>query len=188
MTFKHGFGIGVCALAIWFGLGNDTGSGAELRLTYDLPVVASYASSSNFVDLESKIHQEANDRDMIKAMPPVEPVKLDRDTMSREYRAVNNREQTRQKGIELCKNLASEEECRKIDYIIEHESGWVVGIENSEGCKGLSQACPGSKLGDHAGTLEGELTWTIEFARAYDRIGYEGINGAYRHKIDMGWW
>lgn len=143
MTFKHGFGFGVCALAITlvlgFGFGIDMGSssGSELKLTYGLPVVASSADSSNFVDLESKIHQEANDRDAIKAMPPAKPVRPVRDTISREYR-VTDKSNTRAIGLEICRTQWNEEDCQSLDWIIQHESGWNQYATNKN-CCGLFQ-------------------------------------------------
>lgn len=73
-------------------------------------------------------------------------------------------EGVRDEGLALCKILYTENECSDLDYIIQHESGWVVGRENSEGCKGLAQACPASKLGAAAGILEGELRWAYDYA------------------------
>lgn len=94
----------------------------------------------------------------------------------------------RDEGIKICQETWSQENCQKLDYIIKHESAWIVGRKNSEGCAGLSQACPASKMGEYAGTLRGEVTWTMLYMQNYHRKGYLGIDGAYRHKLDTGWW
>jgi hypothetical protein len=90
----------------------------------------------------------------------------------------------RDEGMRLCRKVWTEDECQSLDYIILRESGWQVGILNAEGCGGLGQACPVTKMGSLYGTLEGELNWTQQYitgryGTAQKAKEFKEINGYY---------
>ena len=73
-------------------------------------------------------------------------------------------EASRDAGMSYCQSKYTEEECQDLDFIFQHESGWVVGRWNQVGCAGLGQACPKQKLGEAYGSLEGEIDWFYDYA------------------------
>lgn len=85
---------------------------------------------------------------------------------------------SREEGLQICKESWSEEDCGYLDFIFQHESGWIVGRPNSEGCAGLGQACPASKLGTSLGNLEAEIRYFMNYClERYDNSPKE----AYEH-------
>jgi len=95
-----------------------------------------------------------------------------------------SRDAIRDEGNRLCRESWSEENCQAIDQIIQRESGWVVGRWNNEGCAGLAQACPASKLGDAYGSLDGELKWSMNYA--INRYG--SAKKAWEIWQEQRWW
>jgi uncharacterized protein YabE (DUF348 family) len=75
-----------------------------------------------------------------------------------------------------------------VDYIIEHESRWNSAAVNYLGCKGLGQACPGSKLVAACPNWEGDPICQLRFFDKYAQGRYGGWSGAYAHKRSYGWW
>lgn len=51
-----------------------------------------------------------------------------------------------------------------IDYILGHESTWDPGCENAGGCRGLGQACPGSKLPCGPDDITCQVQWFHNYA------------------------
>jgi hypothetical protein len=68
--------------------------------------------------------------------------------------------------------------------IIEKESGWVVGKISANGCAGLGQAMPASKLGAAFGDMAGEVDFFIGYCQ--DRYG--SPNEAWRVWQSQRWW
>lgn len=72
------------------------------------------------------------------------------------------------------------------NYIYEHESSCNTGAENPEGCLGIGQACPGSKLLAVCPLLD--YACENSFFTNYANSVYGGWYMAYVHETDYGWW
>lgn len=71
-------------------------------------------------------------------------------------------------------------------YIFNHESGNDPKRANSEGCLGLGQACPGSKLLAVCPNLD--YGCEVNFFTAYANSRYGGWGGAYSWWVNHHWW
>lgn len=74
-----------------------------------------------------------------------------------------------------------------VDYVINRESHWNVGSRSSNGCYGLGQACPGSKLVAACPSWDSDPACQLRFFTAY-ASRYGGWAGAYTKWITQGWW
>lgn len=74
-----------------------------------------------------------------------------------------------------------------VDYVITRESGWNVASKSSNGCYGLGQACPGSKLVAACPNWDADPACQLRFFSAY-ASRYGGWAGAYNVWIAKGWW
>lgn len=74
-----------------------------------------------------------------------------------------------------------------VDYIITHESHWNVAATNAGGCKGLGQACPGSKLVAACPDWDINPVCQLRFFSNYAGR-YGGWQGAYEAWLKKGWW
>lgn len=66
-------------------------------------------------------------------------------------------------------------------FIYQHESGCNLNATNSQGCYGIGQACPGSKLPGTDYATQNE--YFTEYAQKYG-----GWAGAYAFWLSNGWW
>jgi len=105
-----------------------------------------------------------------------------REVLARSGRAGSS--ETREEGLKICEETWSKTDCGYLDFIFEHESDWVVGRWNTEGCAGLGQACPASKLGESQGSLEGE----VKFFQEYATQRYGNAQNAYNFWVSHRWW
>lgn len=74
-----------------------------------------------------------------------------------------------------------------VDFVIDHESHWNVGSTNSGGCKGLGQACPGSKLVAACPNWDIDAACQLRFFSNYANK-YGGWEGAYNFWVAHHWW
>ncbi len=74
-----------------------------------------------------------------------------------------------------------------VDYVIERESHWNVGSTSSNGCYGLGQACPGSKLVAACPNWTSDPVCQLQFFTSYANR-YGGWAGAYNAWLAQGWW
>lgn len=154
------------------------------------------STSNNVVVNKLSLNKEANvisDTHSVVSIKPIpDPPQLparQRDVVAREIARVSpsysaNRSDSQTRGMEICRQTWSEEECEALNEIITAESGWQVGIWNGEGCAGLGQACPASKMGSAYGSLEGELGWTMD----YIRVRFGSPSEAKKFHIAHGWY
>lgn len=75
-----------------------------------------------------------------------------------------------------------------MDYIFAHESGNVLDKWNSEGCLGLGQACPGSKLIAVCPNYAVDRACQVRFFTDYANSRYGGWGGAYQFWLANHWW
>lgn len=68
-------------------------------------------------------------------------------------------------------------------YIYQKESGCNLNAVNAGGCRGIGQACPGSKLPCGA-----DYACQNAFFTAYANSTYGGWEGAYNAWLAQGWW
>jgi len=73
-----------------------------------------------------------------------------------------------------------------MNYIFSRESGGNPYAENPEGCLGLGQACPGSKLLDVCPTLNPDCQ--VSFFTVYMNNVYGSWENAAQHEAVDGWW
>lgn len=77
------------------------------------------------------------------------------------------------------------------NYIYSHESGCRTHNPNSEGCDGIGQACPASKVIDNCGyDYTCQNAWFTSYAQKYCYLG-TGTNcweGAYNFWVANRWW
>lgn len=75
------------------------------------------------------------------------------------------------------------------DYIISHESGWRPGAISRNGCAGLGQACPGSKLINACPNWSENTVCQLQYFTRYAGR-YGGWQGAYSAWVNVngGWW
>jgi uncharacterized protein YabE (DUF348 family) len=73
------------------------------------------------------------------------------------------------------------------DYIVSHESGWKPGNISSNGCYGLGQACPGSKLVNACPNWSNDPVCQLRFFSSYAGR-YGGWQGAYTFWVYNHWW
>lgn len=74
------------------------------------------------------------------------------------------------------------------EYIITRESGWRLNAQNSGGCLGLGQACPGSKLVNACPEYANDAICQLRFFTAYVNGRYGGWNGAYQFWVINHWY
>jgi len=74
------------------------------------------------------------------------------------------------------------------DYVISHESHWNPGATNANGCAGLGQACPGSKLAAACPNWQNDPICQMKFFDSYAEGRYSSWADAYDHKLNYGWW
>lgn len=75
-----------------------------------------------------------------------------------------------------------------VDFIIGHESGWRTGAVNGDGCYGLGQACPGSKLVNACPSWQSDPVCQLEFFSNYANSRYGSWYLAYLAWSRQGWW
>ncbi len=73
------------------------------------------------------------------------------------------------------------------DFVIGHESGWKPGSVSSNGCYGLGQACPGSKLVSACPNWANDPVCQLRFFSGYSSR-YGGWQGAYTFWQNARWW
>jgi uncharacterized protein YabE (DUF348 family) len=74
------------------------------------------------------------------------------------------------------------------EYIISRESGWRLNAQNSGGCLGLGQACPGSKLINACPDYANDAVCQLRFFTNYVNGRYGGWNGAYNFWVVNHWY
>jgi uncharacterized protein YabE (DUF348 family) len=74
------------------------------------------------------------------------------------------------------------------DYIISHESGWKVNAMNANGCAGLGQACPGSKLARACPNWESDPVCQMSFFNGYAVGRYGSWTNAFEKWQMQRWW
>lgn len=74
------------------------------------------------------------------------------------------------------------------DYIISHESGWRVNAMNANGCAGLGQACPGSKLARACPSWESDAVCQMRFFNSYAVGRYGSWTNAFEKWQMQRWW
>ena len=74
------------------------------------------------------------------------------------------------------------------EYIISRESGWRLNAQNSGGCLGLGQACPGSKLVKVCPDYANDAQCQLRFFTGYVNGRYGSWNGAYQFWIVNHWY
>lgn len=74
------------------------------------------------------------------------------------------------------------------EYIISRESGWRLDARNSNGCLGLGQACPGSKLINACPNYSSDANCQLRFFTAYVNGRYGSWNGAYQFWVVNHWY
>jgi hypothetical protein len=80
----------------------------------------------------------------------------------------------------------SEEDWKKLDYIIQHESHWNPAAVNPSGAFGIPQIMP--KAHPDALKLKDDPLGQIYWLFNYIENRYGGIDNAYRFKITNGWY
>jgi uncharacterized protein YabE (DUF348 family) len=73
------------------------------------------------------------------------------------------------------------------DFVISHESGWNPASMSSNGCAGLGQACPASKLANACPNWQNDPVCQLRFFTGY-ASRYGGWNGAKAAWQRQGWW
>lgn len=74
------------------------------------------------------------------------------------------------------------------NYIYMHESGCRLVNTNSEGCDGIGQACPASKLAAACPNWQNDYACQNAFFTAYANSRYGGWAGAYQAWLNQHWW
>jgi resuscitation-promoting factor RpfB len=74
------------------------------------------------------------------------------------------------------------------DYIISHESGWRLAAQNSGGCLGLGQACPGSKLVAACPSYASDAICQLRYFTGYANGRYGSWSAAYQFWLYNHWW
>jgi uncharacterized protein YabE (DUF348 family) len=74
------------------------------------------------------------------------------------------------------------------EYIISRESGWRLNAQNSGGCLGLGQACPGSKLVNACPDYANDPICQLRFFTNYVNGRYGSWNGAYQFWVVNHWY
>ena len=79
---------------------------------------------------------------------------------------------------------------RKVDYIIEHESGWDPNaVNDSSGAAGIAQRISGYGPGYQQSNPMQQIRWLANYLSSHRYDGYgTGIDAAYQHKLDTGWY
>lgn len=79
---------------------------------------------------------------------------------------------------------------RKVDYIIENESGWdPSAVNKSSGAAGIAQRISGYGPGYQQNNPMQQIRWLMNYLNTHNYSGYgTGINAAYAHKRDTGWY
>lgn len=124
--------------------------------------------------------------------PPIPPVVREtrrdgmaRSTSSTRDQGSQDRDGNRLKGLQICQEKWSVEECQALDSLVMSESGWNINaINKSSGACGIGQAYPCSKISDIRGDFRAETEWTIN----YSVSRYGSLQNAYRFKINNNWY
>lgn len=74
-----------------------------------------------------------------------------------------------------------------MEYIFQHESSGNSHAENSLGCLGLGQACPGTKLTSICPNL-GDVACQVQFFTNYAVTRYGSWANAYSFWVNNHWW
>lgn len=74
-----------------------------------------------------------------------------------------------------------------VNYIISRESNWRIDSRSSNGCYGLGQSCPGSKLVSACPNWQTDGACQLKFFGGY-ASRYGGWGGAYNFWLSHGWW
>lgn len=82
----------------------------------------------------------------------------------------------------------SPNEYHAADYIISHESGWRVNAMSSNGCAGLGQACPASKLARVCPNWESDAVCQMQFFNGYAVGRYGSWTRAFEVWQLQRWW
>lgn len=75
-----------------------------------------------------------------------------------------------------------------MNYIFQHESGWRLTAVNAEGCAGLGQSCPGSKLINACSNWQTDEQCQINFFTQYMLDRYGSWTAAYQHWLVFSSW
>lgn len=81
----------------------------------------------------------------------------------------------------------SPDEYEAADFVISHESGWNPASMSGNGCAGLGQACPASKLANSCPNWQNDPVCQLRFFTGY-ASRYGGWNGAKAAWLRQGWW
>lgn len=84
----------------------------------------------------------------------------------------------------------SPQDFRKVDYIIERESGWDPhAMNDSSGAAGLAQKISGYGDGYKRNDPLSQIRWLYNYLNTHNYSGYgTGIDAAYAHKKATGWY
>lgn len=84
----------------------------------------------------------------------------------------------------------SPQDWRKVDYIIERESGWDPhAVNDSSGAAGLAQKISGFGDGYSRNDPMSQIRWLFNYLQGHNYAGYgTGIDAAYAHKRATGWY
>jgi len=84
----------------------------------------------------------------------------------------------------------SPDDWKKVDYIIERESGWNPNaVNDSSGAAGIAQKISGYGGGYQQNDPMSQIRWLANYLQSHNYQGYgTGIDAAYAHKQDTGWY
>lgn len=84
----------------------------------------------------------------------------------------------------------SPEDWKKVDYIIERESGWDPhAVNDSSGAAGIAQKISGYGDGYMRNDPMSQIRWLFNYLQSHNYSGYgTGIDAAYAHKKATGWY
>jgi len=84
----------------------------------------------------------------------------------------------------------SPQDWRKVDYIIENESDWNPhAVNDSSGAAGIAQKISGFGGGYRENDPMSQIRWLFNYLNGHNYEGYgTGIDAAYAHKKDTGWY
>lgn len=84
----------------------------------------------------------------------------------------------------------SPQDWNKVDYIIDHESNWDPhAVNDSSGAAGIAQRISGYGGGYRENDPMSQIRWLYNYLGSHNYDGYgTGIDAAYQHKRDTGWY
>ena len=83
----------------------------------------------------------------------------------------------------------SPQDFNKLDYIIGNESSWDPHALNDSGAAGIAQNISGFSGGYSENDPKEQIRWLLNYVDSHPYQGYgTGIDAAYQHKQDTGWY